>query len=140
MMSNLNTHGAGLEISRAESTALQKVPADRRNSFRAPCNAPVYLTPRGTAGISCRLRDLGEQGAAILAPIALSSGTICQISMQLLVDGVRFKLALNGCVVSCVFLRDSVRIGLRFEHVSATDKSLLKRWLALHGGGRMTQD
>lgn len=107
--------------------------AERRQVPRRVCRVKVAVQLEDQSLLAGRTVDLSQEGLALLLPRPLPPGSVCRVDFALYVDGVHRAVAAAAEVSNCVFLRDDVRIGLRFTSLDKNTKKMLSAFVA-HAG------
>jgi c-di-GMP-binding flagellar brake protein YcgR len=103
--------------------------ADRRISERKLCRVSGLLHTEGYAPMRIRTVDLSIKGIAILLPVALPHGTICDLHFHLHVNNLLKAFSAKVQISNSVFLCADVRAGCRFLHVDDNSKRTLQDFM-----------
>lgn len=106
---------------------------ERRQVPRRVCRVNITVQFSGLPLLNGRTVDLSQEGVALLLPRPFPPGSLCQVDFVLYVDGVHRKVAAAAEVINCVFLRDDVRIGLRFKSLDKETTKMLSAFVRYPG-------
>ena len=82
--------------------------------------------------MSGRAIDIGQGGMALHLPHALPGGIDCRLRFSLFVQGAIHGFDVQGQVLGSVFLRNEVRVNLRFTQLPAPAAKLLGDYVRFH--------
>ena len=106
---------------------------ERRQVPRRVCRVKVAVQPGSLPLLTGRTVDLSQEGVALLLPRPLPPGSLCQVNFTLYIDGFHRNVAADAEVINCVFLRDDVRIGLRFKSLDKETTKMLSAFVRYPG-------
>ena len=106
--------------SHTPSTALES-----RDGPRRICRVRASIEIPGHPPLHGRTLDVGLGGMGLLLPHALPGGLHCRVRFSLFIQAAIHHFDLPAQTVASVFLRDDVRLSLRFTQVPPASAKLL---------------
>ena len=106
--------------------------ADGRDGPRRICRVRATVELPGHPPLSGRSIDVGQGGMGLLLSHALPSGLDCTVRFSLFVQSAVHHFDLPAQTLGSVFLRDDVRLSLRFTQVPPASARLLGDYVRFH--------
>ena len=112
-------------VVRAFASHTSSAATDSRDGPRRICRVRASIEIPGHAPLPGRTLDVGQGGMGLLAAHALPGGMNCRVRFSLFIQSAIHHFDLPAQTVASIFLRDDVRLSLRFTQVPPASAKLL---------------